>query len=219
MRRLSTACVSVRVSVVVVGEIEGRQASPAVPCQSFMTQHSEKQRRARWTGLREETDSHRQCFWISAFVWFQISQGGANECSKTYKNILCVFKLHSLNSTSLTLNKWQKDNNVLLHCFTPSLSLSLSPHPPPKPIPSPWAHLRAPSSLIFPHGWPSSPMSQRMGGCVAAWQAVRETPESREHVVTGTGAGVEGGGHWLWKASFSPHCEIEAELAQRPRRR
>lgn len=33
-------------------------------------------------------------------------------------------------------------------------------------------------------------MSQRMGGCAAAWQAVRGAPESREHVVTGTGVAV-----------------------------
>lgn len=37
-------------------------------------------------------------------------------------------------------------------------------------------------------------MSQRMGGCAAAWQAVRGAPESREHVVTGTGVVVGGGG-------------------------
>lgn len=43
-------------------------------------------------------------------------------------------------------------------------------------------------------------MSQRMGGCAAAWQAVRGTPESREHEVTGTGMGrIWGGGSPLWK--------------------
>lgn len=42
-------------------------------------------------------------------------------------------------------------------------------------------------------------MSQRMGGCAAAWQAVRGTPESREHEVTGTGMGrIWGGGSPLW---------------------
>ncbi len=35
-------------------------------------------------------------------------------------------------------------------------------------------------------------MSQRMGGCAAAWQAVRGALESREHVVTGK-RGVWGG--------------------------
>lgn len=55
-------------------------------------------------------------------------------------------------------------------------------------------------------------MSQRMGGCAAAWQAVRGVPESREHVVTGTGVavglgrGLEAGGSGYEIPGFSPHC-------------
>ena len=48
-------------------------------------------------------------------------------------------------------------------------------------------------------------MSQRMGGCAAAWQAVRGVPESREHVVTGTG----GGGGAV--KSLAPHLTVALE--------
>lgn len=49
-------------------------------------------------------------------------------------------------------------------------------------------------------------MSQRMGGCAAAWQAVRGAPESREHVVTGTGVGGVVG-----MKTLAPHLTVALE--------
>lgn len=53
-------------------------------------------------------------------------------------------------------------------------------------------------------------MSQRMGGCAAAWQAVRGAPESREHVVTGTGVAV-GGRAAVGMKALAPHLIVALE--------
>lgn len=108
----------------------------------------------------------------------------------TYPKSTALPESHSMDSTSLILNKWQKDNHVSLQRFAPFLS------PPP-------SHLHS----VFPHGWPSLPMSQRMGGCAAAWQAVRGKQERRVHVVTGTGwQRAEGEG---WGLTEEPEGEAE----------
>lgn len=52
-------------------------------------------------------------------------------------------------------------------------------------------------------------MSQRMGGCAAAWQAVRGAPESREHVVTGTGVAARlGRGVPVDMKALAPHFTV-----------
>lgn len=48
-------------------------------------------------------------------------------------------------------------------------------------------------------------MSQRMGGCEAAWQAVRGAPKSREHVVTETRGVREG------MKALTPHSSAALE--------
>lgn len=107
---------------------------------------------------------------------------------------------------------WTSDKKITTFHFSasrPLLYTPRSPHTLSPPTPTPRSH------SVFPHGWPSSAMSQRMGGCAAAWQAVRGMQESWEHVVTGTGwqwveeeVKREGGGGSVNLRS-SPHCGSE----------
>lgn len=75
--------------VVVVKDRGGQQASPAVPCQSFMTSHSGKTEESK-----VERCERRGTDYVSEFipfVWWKISQGGAKRLWKTYKKVLSLF--------------------------------------------------------------------------------------------------------------------------------